>query len=555
MRNRHISNNVRLVLDVLDYSDLITEDSFILFFDFYKAFDTVEHQFLFYSLERLGFGDFFCMAIKTLYANGNSSIKLKYGTSPRFELKRGIRQGCPISPYLFLLITQLLANSLNNSPVQGISIAGKEIIISQLADDTTLFLKDANQIPISINVIQSFSKASGLYLNINKCELIAVKDCVTPSYYGIPVKEELTYLGITITKDQKSRGFLNFNPLIKRTQKKLNQWLQRDSSLKGRVLITKAEGISRLTYGALSLYLDRKISKEIDQMLFNFLWRNRTHYIRKTVVMNTYENGGLNFLDFTTLNNTFKINWIKQFLRRPTSIWNFIPHHVFSTFGGLNFMLFCNDNIDKVPVKLSAFHRQVFLSWSLIYKHNFSPHRYYIWNNRDILYKNTSLFLEYCFRNNILLVSQLVNAEGLLLSYKEFLSLYKVPVTPKDVAIVLDAIPAGVAMLFRNMSRPDPQSLPSIDPVDSSVGKICFSFGPFNNRAIQSLFQQDVVSYILIYLYIVYLIPYVVFIGMDLLIISVGKKFGCCHTHTYLLTKLRKFPLKLFINIILSTTI
>ena len=98
----------------------------------------------------------------------------------------------------------------------GISIAGKEIIISQLADDTTLFLKDANQIPISINVIQSFSKASDLFLNIKKCELMAVKDCVTPSYYGIPVKEELTYLGITITKDQKSRGLLNFNPLIKK---------------------------------------------------------------------------------------------------------------------------------------------------------------------------------------------------------------------------------------------------------------------------------------------------------------------------------------------------
>ena len=64
--------------------------------------------------------------------------------------------------------------------------------MSQLADETTFFLKDANQIPISTNVTQSFSKVSGLYLNINKCELIAVKDCVKPSYYGIPVKEELT---------------------------------------------------------------------------------------------------------------------------------------------------------------------------------------------------------------------------------------------------------------------------------------------------------------------------------------------------------------------------
>ena len=104
-------------------------------------------------------------------------------------------------------------------------------------------------------------------------------------------------------------------------------------------------------------------------------------------------------------------------------------------------MLVRSYNIEKVPVKLC------FSSTALL-KHNFSPHRYYIWNNRDILYKNTYLFLEYWFRNNILLVSQLVNTEGFLLSYKEFLSLYKVPVTPKDFAIVLDAIPSGVALLF-----------------------------------------------------------------------------------------------------------
>lgn len=125
---------------------------------------------------------------------------------------------------------------------------------------------------------------------------------------------------------------------------------------------------------ALYLYLGSKISKEIDQMLFNFLWRNRIRYIRKPVVMNTYENGGLNFLDLTTLINTFKINWIKQFVRRPTSIWNFIPHHVFSTFGGLNFMLFCNFNIDKIPVKLcfsSAGFLVMVLNLNTIFLHTY----------------------------------------------------------------------------------------------------------------------------------------------------------------------------------------
>jgi hypothetical protein len=53
MRNRHISNNVRLVLDILHYSDLITEDSFILFLDFYKAFDTETWLWGFFSVRLL----------------------------------------------------------------------------------------------------------------------------------------------------------------------------------------------------------------------------------------------------------------------------------------------------------------------------------------------------------------------------------------------------------------------------------------------------------------------------------------------------------------------
>ena len=61
----------------------------------------------------------FCGTIKTLYANGNSSIKLKNGTS-RFEFKHGIYQGCPISPYLFLLSTQLLPSHFKASGLKCI---------------------------------------------------------------------------------------------------------------------------------------------------------------------------------------------------------------------------------------------------------------------------------------------------------------------------------------------------------------------------------------------------------------------------------------------------
>lgn len=244
MRHKHISNNIRLVLDLIDYAELCSDDSLILFLDFCKAFDTVEHNFIFQALEKFVFAPYFCAAIKTMYRNVNYSIKLYAGTSPRFDVNRGVRQGCPVSPYLFLICAQLLSDFIKLSPLKGITIAENEITISQLADDTTLFLKDASQVSIAIDVIKTFSNASGLCLNISKCALLALKNFNAPSISNIPIKESVTYLGIAINKNKDIRCSLNFNPIIGQVQKKLNSWLQRDLSLRGRILLTKAEGIS-----------------------------------------------------------------------------------------------------------------------------------------------------------------------------------------------------------------------------------------------------------------------------------------------------------------------
>ncbi len=99
MKGRHISNNIRLVLDVLDYKDLFDKKSLILFLDFYKAFDTVEYSFICEALQYFGFKENFRNIISTFYTNINSCVSLAHGTSPRFDINRGIRQGCPIPPF------------------------------------------------------------------------------------------------------------------------------------------------------------------------------------------------------------------------------------------------------------------------------------------------------------------------------------------------------------------------------------------------------------------------------------------------------------------------
>ncbi len=73
--------------------------------------------------------------------------------------------------------------------IKGLSIFQKEIRITQLADDTALFLKDKNEIGATIELIKEFSNASGLHLNIGKCEILTLYDTDETNFCNIPIKK------------------------------------------------------------------------------------------------------------------------------------------------------------------------------------------------------------------------------------------------------------------------------------------------------------------------------------------------------------------------------
>lgn len=89
VKGGNIHNHIRLILGLLDYRKFITTDSYVLFLDFFKAFDTIERSFLLKALKFLGFGSKFCNMVEMLYTDISSMVSLK--------VQQGIRQGCPIS--------------------------------------------------------------------------------------------------------------------------------------------------------------------------------------------------------------------------------------------------------------------------------------------------------------------------------------------------------------------------------------------------------------------------------------------------------------------------
>ena len=135
------------------------EEGLLLQVDFEKAFDTVEHNFLFKTLEFLGFGNHLIYLVKVAffgcmtYANVNGHL-------------RGLHQGSPLSPILFIIVAQIVTNKLkNNTDIKGIKVSGVDILLSLFADDTDIFLEASIEcVEAVFSVLVEFGINSGCKL-------------------------------------------------------------------------------------------------------------------------------------------------------------------------------------------------------------------------------------------------------------------------------------------------------------------------------------------------------------------------------------------------------
>lgn len=144
-KKRRISDNLYLIHDVIDYATKNNINLRLLSLDQEKAFDRVDHQYLFKVLKTVGFGDKFSSVIKLLYNNATCMIKMTSCLSVPVKLKRGIRQGCPHSGQLYSLVIEPLLCKLREKwmGLQVNNICSNECVkISAYADDITVVLRN-----------------------------------------------------------------------------------------------------------------------------------------------------------------------------------------------------------------------------------------------------------------------------------------------------------------------------------------------------------------------------------------------------------------------------
>lgn len=127
VKNRCISDNIRTLDSVIQYTANKNIPGLLLFLDFEKAFDTLEWSFIDKSLQHFGFGPSLSKWVRLFYSKTESCILNNGWMSNFFELSRGVRQGCALSPYLFILSVEILAEAIRNKrEITGIKIQDTE---------------------------------------------------------------------------------------------------------------------------------------------------------------------------------------------------------------------------------------------------------------------------------------------------------------------------------------------------------------------------------------------------------------------------------------------
>ena len=320
---RSILDNCHLIRNIVDYSSQKQINLALLTLDQSKAFDRVSFDFLFEALGHFGFGPNFRKWVGILYSGISSSVTVNGYFSKPIPLLRGVRQGCSLSPLLYVCFMESFAIAVRRSSlVRGLPLpgGGEEARISQYADDTTCILRDGRSIAEVFKISQYFSRASGARLNSDKSKGLVLGNFSIPSNLPIQWVRKIKICGIWYG-DNPDRE--NWDKVLDKFRKAATLHSGRGLTLRGKATLGQVLLCSKLWYVASSTVLDDSTISKFDKLLFSFIWSNGVEKLSRDTLYLPFERGGLSVVSIQCKVQAFLVKHILNILNlhQPAPKW------------------------------------------------------------------------------------------------------------------------------------------------------------------------------------------------------------------------------------------
>src|SRR5574337_1288316 len=193
---------------LLDHGKIkrVPEKHLFLFIDYAKAFDCVDHNKLWKILKEMGIPDHLTCLLRNLYAGQEATVRTGHGTTDWFQIGKGVRQSCILSPCLFNFYAEYIMRNAGLEEAQaGIKIAGRNINILRYADDTTCMAESEEELKSLLMKMKEGSEKVGLKLNIQKTKIMASGTITSRQIDGetVEIVADFIFLGAKITADNE----------------------------------------------------------------------------------------------------------------------------------------------------------------------------------------------------------------------------------------------------------------------------------------------------------------------------------------------------------------
>lgn len=331
IRGRNIKDHLNLA-QVMDNKKTSPIKGTVLALDGEKAYDRVEHDFLWETLKLFGIPKDTINTIKSIYETAKTTIWINGHKTYIFGLGRGVRQGDPMSCLLFNYTIETLAITVRKSgKIRGIDMGPglstksnpKKVAIkvAMFADDTQIFLGPTDKVRDFMELSEGYRELSGAKYNLTKSEAYLIGGMPPDTESEIPIKDtQVRVLGSFI--NDSSRATKQWGTILSKLKEVTRFWETKSLSIRGRVLIAKALLLSKTLYLVSSSGIPPEYIRKIDSTIAMFVWGNKRWFPEKwNALRGPVEVMGLNLPSFKARTIAVNLLLIGNIITEPDKPW------------------------------------------------------------------------------------------------------------------------------------------------------------------------------------------------------------------------------------------